>query len=137
MANYYTHLAFAIPATAEDAARFSQAIEQAALIGSYSGTDNDDELDGIACRFDSDRGTLAIFDSDGSPTLGALATTLQDLFPDKLPLGFVYSCSCDKARPGGFGGGLIAIGADSIVERGLSELLAGELTDLRMTSHAA
>ena len=136
MANYFTHLAFDIPATAEDAARFNQAIEEAALVGSYGAADDDDELDGIACRFDSDRGTLAIFDSDGSPGLSALAKTLQSLFPDKLPLGFVYSCSCDKARPGGFGGGLIAIGADHIVERGLSELLAGELADLKETCDA-
>ena len=87
MANYFTHLAFDIPATAEDAARFNQAIEEAALVGSYGGADDDDELDGIACRFDSDRGTLAIFDSDGSPGLSALAKTLQSLFPDKLPIG--------------------------------------------------
>ena len=135
MANYFAHLAFEIPATAEDAARFSQEIEEAALVAGYGGGDND-AMDGIACRFDSDRGTLAIFDSDGSPGLSALAKTLQSLFPDKLPLGFVYSCSCDKARPGGFGGGLIAIGADHIVERGLSELLAGELADLKETCDA-
>ena len=31
MANYYTHLAFEIPATSADAERFSEAIEEAAV----------------------------------------------------------------------------------------------------------
>lgn len=137
MANYYTHLAFNIPATAEDAERFAQAIEQAALIDAYSDADIDEVLGGIACRFDSGSGTLAIFDSDGGPTLWALAKTLQDLFPEKLPLGFVYSCTCDKARAGGFGGGLFVVGVDTIVERGLSELLAGELTAMEESCDAA
>ena len=137
MANYFTHLAFEIPATAEDAERFSQAIEDAAiLVENSNGTDNEDELEGIACRFDQKSGTLAIFDTDGAPNLWALAKALQSLFPEKLPLGFVYSCSCDKPRMDGFGGGLFAVGSESIVHRDLGELLAEEISDLSETTDA-
>ena len=129
MANYYTHLAFEIPATSADAERFNDAVAAATVAGN-SGVDDDDALSGIACRFDQDSGTLAIFDSDGAPNLWALAKTLQRLFPEKLPLGFVYSCSCDKPRTDGFGGGLFAVGSDSIVQRDLGELLAEEISDL-------
>ena len=129
MANYYTHLAFEIPATSADAERFSKVIEETA-VGTEDAGDEDERLEGIACRLDQDSGTLAIFDSDGAPNLWALATTLQRLFPEKLPLGFVYSCSCDKPRSDGFGGGLFAVGSDNIVQRDLGELLAEEIADL-------
>ena len=104
MANYFTHLAFQIPATSDDAERFNEAIAAASVAGN-SGAADDDELAGVACRFDQDSATLAIFDTDGAPNLWALAKTLQRLFPEKLPLGFAYSCSCDKPRSDGFGGG--------------------------------
>ena len=129
MANYYTHLAFQIPATSSDAERFNKAIEEAAVGMGDAGAE-DESLEGIACRFDRDSGTLAIFDSDGAPNLWALAKTLQRLFPEKLPLGFVYSCSCDKPRSDGFGGGLFAVGCETIVQRDLGELLAEEIADL-------
>ena len=129
MANYYTHLAFEIPATSSDAERFSKAIEEAA-VGAGDAGDEDEGLDGVACRFDRDSGTLAIFDSDGAPNLWALAKTFQRLFPEKLPLGFVYSCSSDKPRSDGYGGGLFAVGCETIVQRDLGELLAEEIADL-------
>ena len=129
MANYYTHLAFEIPATRADAERFGKAIEEAA-VGTGDADDEDESLEGIACRFDQESGTLAIFDSDGAPDLWALATALQRLFPENLPLGFVYSCSCDKPRSDGFGGGLFAVGSESIVQRDLGELLAEEIAEL-------
>ena len=135
MANYYTHLAFDIPATSANAERFSKAIEEAA-VGAGNARDEDEKLEGIACRFDGDSGTLAIFDSDGAPNLWALATALQRLFPEKLPLGFVYSCSCDKPRSDGFGGGLFAVGSDSIVHRDLGVLLAEVIADLPETTDA-
>ncbi len=135
MANYYTHLAFEIPATSADAERFNKAIEEAA-VGTGDAGDDDERLEGIACRFDRDSGTLAIFDSDGAPNLWALAKTLQQLFPEKLPLGFVYSCSCDKSRSDGFGGGLFALGSENIVQRDLGELLAEEIADLTETTDA-
>ena len=68
MANYFTHLAFEIPATAEDATRFSQEIEEAALVAGYGSGDND-AMEGIAYRFDKESETLAIFDTDGASTL--------------------------------------------------------------------
>ena len=129
MANYYTHLAFEIPATSDDAERFNEAIAAATVAGN-SGADDNDAMEGIGCRFDQDGGTLAIFDSDGAPNPWALAKTLQRLFPEKLPFGFVYSCSCDKPRTDGFGGGLFAVGSDSIVHRDLGKLLADEIADL-------
>ena len=135
MANYFTHLAFEIPATAEEAARLSQAIDEAALVAVYSSDDND-AMEGITCRFDQDSETLAIFDTDGAPNLWALAQTLRRLFPEKLPLGFAYSCSCDKPRSDGFGGGLFAVGSENIVQRDLGELLAEELADLPATTDA-
>ena len=135
MANYYTHLAFDIPATSADAERFSKAIEEAA-VGTGDTADEDERLQGIACRFDQDGGTLAIFDRDGAPNLWALAKTLQRLFPEKLPLGFVYSCSCDKPRSDGLGGGLFAVASNSIVHRDLGELLAEEITEWAEMSDA-
>ena len=135
MANYFTHLVFEIPATSDDAARFNDAIATAS-VASNSGADDDDELAGVACRFDQDSGTLAIIDSDGAPNLWALAKTLQRLFPEKLPLGFAYSCSCDKPRSDGFGGGLFAVGSENIVQRDLGELLAEEISDLSETTDA-
>ena len=128
MANYYTHLAFDLAVDARDSERFSRAIEQAGVAGAATG--DDDQLEGIACRSDEDSGTLAIFDSDGAPNLWALAKALQRLLPARLPIGFVYSCSCDKPRPDGFGGGLFAIGAETIVHRDLGEPLAEEITEL-------
>lgn len=135
MANYFTHLAFEIPATAEDATRFSREIEGAA-VGTGDAGDEDERLEGIGCRFDQDSGTLAIFDSDGAPNLWAMAETLQRLFPQKLPLGFVYSCSCDKPRTNGFGGGLFAVGSGSIMHRDIGELLAEEIADLTENADA-
>ena len=129
MANYYTHLAFEITADAEDAERFVGSIEAASVAAATAG-DDDDQLDGIACRFDSETGRLAIYDSDGTPNLWALAKALQRLLPARLPLGFVYSCSCDKARSDGFGGGLFAIGTETIVHSDLGELLAEEIAEL-------
>ena len=129
MANYYTHLAFEIPATNAEAERFSKAIEEAA-VGTGDAGDEDERLEGIACRFDQDSGTLAIFASEGAPNLLALAKTIQRLFPEKLPLGFVYSCSCDKPRSDGFGGGLFAVGCKTIVHRDLGDLLAEEIAEL-------
>ena len=137
MANYFTHLAFEIPATADEAESFSKVIEDAAVAADNSnGTDNEDEPEGIACRFDKESETLAIFDTDGAPNPWALAKTLQRLFPEKLPLGFAYSCSCDKPRSDGFGGGLFAVGSENIVQRDLGELLAEEISDLSETTDA-
>ena len=127
MANYYTHFAFDLAADAGEAERFSRAIEEAGIADAAT---DDDQLDGIRCRFDTETGTLAIFDSDGAPNLWALAKALQRLLPARLPIGFVYSCSCDKPQPDGFGGGLFAIGAESIVHRDLGELLAEEINKL-------
>ena len=129
MANYFTHLAFDLAADAGDAERFNRAIDEAGIADAATG-DDDDQLDGIGCRFDIETGTLAIFDSDGAPNLRALAKALQRFLPARLPIGFVYSCSCDKPRPDGFGGGLFAIGAETIVHRDLGELLAEEIIEL-------
>ena len=111
-----------------DSRRATPSIEEAAIAD--ADTNDDDQLDAIGCRFDTETGTLAIFDSDGTPNLWALAKALQRLLPARLPIGFVYSCSCDKPRPDGFGGGLFAIGAETIVHRDLGELLAEEITEL-------
>ena len=135
MADYYTHLAFDIPASPAEAARFSQEIEEAAFVAVY-GSGEDDAMDGIGCRFDSDSGTLAIFDHDGTPNLEALAKTIQRLFPNVLPFGFAYSCTCSKPRSDSFGGGLFAVSSDAIVQRDLGELLGEELTCLRETADA-
>ena len=134
MANSYTHLAFDLAADAGDAERFSRAINEAGVAGVYTG--DDDQLDGIGCRFVTEAGTLAIFDSDGIPNLWALAKALQRLLPARLPIGFIYSCSCDKPRSDGFGGGFFAIGAKTIVHRDLGELLAEEIAELEEISDA-
>ena len=135
MANYYTHLAFEVSATSADAERFSKAIEEAAIDGGNA-SDEGESLEGVACRFDQESGTLVIFDPDGAPNLWALANALQRLFPEKLPLGFTYSCSCDKPRTDGFGGGLFAVGSEDIVQRDLGDLLAEEIADLPETTDA-
>ena len=135
MANYYTHFAFDLAADAHDAERFKLAIEEADVAGATT-KDEDDQLEGIACRFYEDSGTLAIFDTDGSRNLWALAKALQRLLPARLPIGFVYSCSCDKPRSDGFGGGLFVVGAETIVHRDLGELLAEAIAELREVCHA-
>ena len=135
MANYYTHLAFDLAADAPDAERFKLAIEEADVVGTNTG-DEDDRLDGIGCRFDTETRTLAIFDSDGAPNLWALANTLQHIFPARLPIGFVYSRSCDKPRSDGFGGGFFAIGAKTIIHRELGDLLAEAIAELEETCDA-
>ena len=137
MANYFTHLAFEIPATADEAESFSKVIEEAAVAADNSnGTNNEVELEGLACRFDKESETLAIFATDGALNLWALAETLQQLFPEKQPLGFVYSCSCDKPRSDGLDGGLFAVGSDNIVQHELGELLAEEISYLSETTNA-
>ena len=136
MANYYTHLAFDIPASPAQAERFAHEIELATLLGVCGGED-DDAMEGVACRFDFASGILAIFDREGAPNLEALAKTIQRLFPNRLPFGFAYSCTCSKPRSDSFGGGLFAVGSDAIVQRDISDLLAEELTRLGETADAA
>ena len=134
MANYYTHLAFDLLADAGEAERISRAIEEAGIADAATG--GDDQLDGIGCRFDTATCRLAIFDRDGAPNLWALAKALQRLLPTRLPIGFVYSCSCDKARLDGFGGGLFVVGEETIVHRELGALLAEAIAELGEACHA-
>lgn len=154
MANYTTHLAFDIAATREDAERFIKIIEASIAIEDGQWPMLAPEIEpafrsvrqpaeallaeildgtslGIDCGFDEDHGVLGFWDSEGSPNLWAFAQCLQRLFPKKLPMGFVYSNNCDKHRPGGFGGGLFAIGADTIVHRTLDRMLEEELAQLQ------
>ena len=135
MANYYTHFAFELAADAHDAERFKLAIEETGIAEAATG-DDDCQLDGIGCRFDTATGRLAIFDSDGGPNMWALAKALQRILPTRLPIGFVYSCSCGKPRSDGFGGGLFAVGAETIVQRDLGELLAEAIAELEETCDA-
>lgn len=150
MAISRTHLAFNILATRDDAERFIKVIETAVAIqldhapllapeiepafraGSHSAETTfakilGDVGLGIDCRFDENYGLLGFYDIDGRPNLCAFAQCLQRLYPDKLPLGFVYSTQMDTHRPSGFGGGLFAVGANAIVHRTLDRLLAAEL----------
>jgi hypothetical protein len=159
MANYFTHFAFQTAATKADAERFIQLIEAS------DATDNetphllgpeieaafrsdthkveqvftailDDMSFGIDCRFDAEEKTLTIFDSHGAPNLWALAQRLQRLYPEKLPLGFVYTDTCDKARVDGFGGGFFTIGRDMIQNQSLAQILEAELAALGEAPHA-
>lgn len=153
MANYYTHLSFQISASKADAERFIQLIEAASatdndtplLLGrdieaAFRGDEQSAEhvftqlLDGSAfgidCLFNEGTQSLTIFDSDGGPNLWALAHFLQRLFPQQLPLGFVYSHACDRSRVDSFGGGLYAIGPDTIIHRSLDDFLGEVLSDL-------
>ena len=86
--------------------------------------------------FNADEQSLIIFDNDGAPNLLALAQLLQRLYPEKLPLGFVYAETCDKSRAGGFGGGFFAIGRETIVNQSLAEVLEAEIAELGETPDA-
>jgi hypothetical protein len=153
MANYFVHLGFEIPASPGDTDRFIQLIEAITCLQNGENAllapeiepafrsdtptaesvlvDIISDLDfGIECRFDPDRGTMLIWDNDGSPHLWALAQCLQRLYPDQLPLGFVYSETCDKPRANGFGGGYFAISKDSIINRSLAQSLSDEMAEL-------
>ena len=153
MANTRIHLAFNIAATRDDAERFIKIIEAAVAIDLGHAPLLAPEIEpafrtsaqsadatfaeilggiglGIDCKFDENHGILGFYDSDGRPNLCAFAQCLQRLYPDKLPIGFVYSTQCDTHRPSGFGGGLCTIAADAIVHRTLDQLLAAELTSL-------
>lgn len=159
MANYYAHLAFEIRASLGDTERFIQLIEAITCLQSGENfllapeiepafrsdtqtaervlVDIVSDLDfGLECRFDADRGTMLIWDNDGSPHLWALAQCLQRLYPDKLPLGFVYSETCDKPRASGFGGGYFAISIDSITNRSLAQSLSEKMAALEGPSNA-
>lgn len=160
MANYYVHLAFEIPATLKDTERFIQLIEAITTLQNgenfllapeiepafRSDTETAErvlvdiisDLDfGVECRFDADRGTMLIWDNDGSPHLWALAQCLQRLYPDKLPLGFVYSETCDKPRADGYGGGYFVISKDGITNRSLVQSLSEDMAELEGPSNAA
>ncbi len=160
MADYFTHLAFAIPATRSDAERFIMVIEAAAgheqgeqivlppeidaafatptttgssIIAQIFGDDTSFDVD---CLFDDAAQTLTIYDHGGSPAIWSLAECLQRVFPEKLPLGFVYANTCTKHRPGGFGGGLFAIGRDAISHKTIEQCLADALIEVKGPSDA-
>jgi hypothetical protein len=157
MANTRAHLAFDIAATRDDAERFIKVIEAAVAIdlghtpllapeiepafrtsaqsadATFAEILGEISL-GIDCKFDERHGLLGFYDIDGRPNLCAFGQCLQRLYPDKLPMGFVYSSQSDTHRPSGFGGGLFAIGSKAIVHRTLAQLLVAELTLLREAS---
>ena len=126
-------MAFDLAADAGEAERFNRVIEKAGIADAATG-DDDDQLEGIGCRFDKDSGTLGIFETDGAPNPWSLAKALQRILPARLPIGLVYPCSCDKPRSDGFGGSLFAVGAETIVQRDLGELLTQEIAELGETS---
>lgn len=88
---------------------------------------------GIDCLFDEQTQRLTVFDRCGSPNLWALAQCLQRLYPEKLPLGFVYSETCDKSRVDGFGGGFFTITQDTVHTESLAQILGSELAELEGT----
>jgi hypothetical protein len=151
MTNYHTNFAFKIAATWHDAERLIEVIRCAADLDNGEqlqlGRDIvdafreerkrpedvfmaivDDRSVGFECLFSEEDQSLIIFDTDGSPNLWALATCLQRLFPKKLPLGFVYSDTCDKSRPDGFGGGYFTIKHEGVGNSTLSQILDHVLT---------
>jgi hypothetical protein len=156
MANHFTHFAFQIPATKAEAERFIQIIEATTAIdndapqllgreieAAFRSDTQDAELVfggildgmgfGIDSLFEADKQKLTIFDTDGTPNLWALAQCLQRLYPEKLPMGFVYAATCDKSRVNGFGGGFFTIASDTIHHQSLGEILETELTALTAT----
>jgi hypothetical protein len=158
MANYTTSIAFTISATRADAERFIKIIEAATALAqgeqlmlhrditaAFLSNDKSPEdvltdiLDdggfGLDCRFDEPLQTLTLYDTDGAPNLWALAHILQRLYVDMLPLGFIYTNSCDKARPDGVGGGLFAITSDAVVHRDLGQILQTDIEELRGAGH--
>ena len=157
MANYFTHISFKLAVTREEAEQLVSVIASAASIEDGNGpmlapeiekafrTDSqspdqnfceimDDLIFGIECIYNETSSTLTIFDSDGAPNLSALGQCLQRLYPEKLPLGFVYADTCDKARAGGFGGGYFVITGDTISQQTLAHMLDNDLTALAETS---
>lgn len=153
MANYTTHFAFQIAASRADAERFIQLIEagialendtphllgrdiEAAFRSETHGAERvfaeilGGTSFGIDCRFDAEQQKLTIFDSHGAPNLWALAQCLQRLYPDTLPMGFVYAETCDKNRVDGFGGGFFTIASDTVHNQSLAQILAAELAEL-------
>ena len=153
MANYHTHFAFEIAASKADAERFIQIIEAASAADDdtphllapeieaafRSETQDAEEVFaqilgdmgfGIDCLFDAKQQKLTLFDSHGNPNLWTLAQCLQRLYPEKLPMGFVYSETCDRSRVNGFGGGFFTIAPDTINNRSLTQILEVELSKL-------
>lgn len=160
MADYFTHLAFAIPASDADAERFIKLMDATIALeetgdtvlapeierafGATPETAKDklaeifsDNADiGIDCVFNETQQILTIFDRAGEPALWPLAECLQRLFPEKLPLGFTYANTCSKRRTDGFGGGIFAIGTECVVHKSLDQVLAEELEDLARPTDA-
>jgi hypothetical protein len=161
MANDYTHFAFVLDASAADNALLDQHIRAINDIEDHDETEPlpaeldilfrtdlksgraaiADILDDMSFGFQTDfvkqSDDLTFYADDGSPNLRALAQFLHKLFPSKLPMGFVYSETGDKARPDGFGGGLFVICSDTVVQRSLPEILAEELEELGGRANAA
>jgi len=150
MANFFTRLSFKIAATREEAEIFISIIEQAAeldneedirlppdLHAAFSRNSQSAEEHfketmgglnfGIDCIFNETGGNLTIYDSHGAPNLIALSQCLQKLYPQKLPIGFVYADTCDKARADGFGGGYYLVEGENITHKSLHQLLENEL----------
>lgn len=154
MADYVTYFSVKISATQADAERLINVIAAAAAIDNSEPLLLSSDIEaafafanesaetvfteivgdmglGIECLFNETEKSLTIYDSDGAPNLCALAQCLQRLYPDKLPLGFVYAETCDKSRRDGFGGGYFTVAHDSIANQSLAQILDGKLADLR------
>lgn len=157
MADTFTRVGFTIPAVRLDAERFIMLIdalatlaesgaatlppeiEQAFASATASGASNlaalfaNEVSFGMDCLFDARTKTLSIFDQEGSPALWPLAQCLQQLFPEKLPLGFVYANTNAEGmrRAGGSAGGIFAINRDTIIHKTFDQVLDAEINDLK------
>ena len=88
-------------------------------IGIYWGPD-------VSAVADGER--IYIHDASGTPNLefvGAYAQVVLKRFMPTEAIGIEYACICSKNRPGGFGGGVILVTADSIEFRHSGELIDG------------
>ena len=66
------------------------------------------------CRYDATAKHLLVWSDDGTPDVNALGEIIRRLYPEKLPLGFEWSCSTRAPRLEGFGGGYVIIEASGL-----------------------
>ncbi|TNE43767.1 MAG: hypothetical protein EP345_03815 [Sphingomonadales bacterium] len=65
----------------------------------------------------------------------AIASVIQKCAPSVLPLAFEWAQTCDRLRPGEFGGGYYVVTSDDIIGGGTNWLMHGELNGLKGESN--
>lgn len=135
MANNYTHFSFHLPLTPEQVAALTALQERvdAIIFGEAEPSSEWEEslTDHSSSGFtihEAHDGVIIASDDDGNVELviDLMQTFIQQHAPD-LVVGFEWANTCDKKRPGQFGGGAVVITATDITSMNTSLWLDQQL----------